>query len=76
MSTRVKASTWELIGADETGAMINIEYRCPLCKYKTGELIFVGPDNLSKINSDFETDQVCGICDEPLTIECHMENKI
>ena len=70
MAKRVTATNWEVIGKDETGAMVNIDYTCPYCHYATGELISIGASNVGKVDSGFETDQVCGICDKDVIIEC------
>lgn len=64
MGIRTVATSWEVISKDETGAMVNIDYTCPNCNYDTGELILVGACNVDKIDDGFETDQVCGICDQ------------
>lgn len=57
MAKRTIASNFEVIVKDETGAMLNIDYTCPYCRYDTGELISIGADNVNKIDSGFETDQ-------------------
>ena len=71
MAKRTIATNWVVVGGkDETGAMVNIDYMCPYCHYDTGELIFIGAGNVDKIDSGFETDQVCGICGKDIIIEC------
>lgn len=70
MAKRTIATNFEVIVKDETGAMVNIDYTCPYCHYNTGELITIGSDNVEKIDSDFETDQVCGVCGKDVIIEC------
>lgn len=70
MAKRTIATKWEVIVKDETGAMVNIDYSCPYCHYNTGELIVIGASDVEKIDSCFETDQVCGICGKDLIIEC------
>ena len=71
MHKRTTATSWEIIVRDETGAMVNIDYVCPHCGYATGELINVGASNVDKLDGSWETDQVCGICNENVTIVCH-----
>lgn len=71
MVKRVTATKWEVVGRDETGAMVNIDYVCPYCGFATGNLISIGASNVDKIDSTWETDQVCEVCDKPLIIECH-----
>lgn len=70
MAKRTIATSWEVIVRDETGAMVNIDYVCPYCGYATGELISIGASNVDKIDGAFETDQVCGICNKKIIIEC------
>jgi len=71
MAKRTIATNWVVVGGkDETGAMVNIDYTCPYCHYDTGELIFIGAGNVDKIDSGFETDQVCGTCGKDVIIEC------
>lgn len=71
MAKRVTATSWEVIARDETGAIVNIDYVCPYCNYSTGDVISIGASNVDKIDSDWETDQVCVICNKPVIIECH-----
>jgi hypothetical protein len=70
MAKRTIATNWEVISRDETGAMVNIDYTCPHCHFDTGEMILIGAGNVDKIDSGFETDQVCSVCDEGIIIEC------
>lgn len=71
MAKRTRATSWELVGGkDETGAMVNIDYKCPYCGYDTGNLIFVGSSNVDKIDEPWETDQVCPVCDKDVIVEC------
>ncbi|GAA0109266.1 hypothetical protein [Clostridium tertium] len=70
MAKRVVASNWTVVIKDETGAFVNIDYNCPYCHLDSGELISIGANNLDKINSSFETDQVCCICGKDVIIEC------
>jgi len=70
MAMRTAATNWVLISKDDTGTFVNIDYKCPNCHFDTGEMIFIGGGNLDKIDSSFETDQVCGICNKDLIIEC------
>jgi len=70
MAKRTIATNWVVVSKDETGAFVNIDYTCPYCHYDTGELILIGADNVDKIDSSFETDQVCGVCGEAVIIEC------
>ena len=48
---------------NETGDMIDVGYIWPYCQYENGDLIFIGPDNVDKIDDGFETDQICSICE-------------
>lgn len=70
MAKRTTATNWVVISKDETGAFVNIDYVCPHCHFATGELILVGAGNVDKIDRGFETDQVCGICDNDVIIVC------
>lgn len=70
MAKRTIATNWVVVSKDETGAFVNIDYTCPYCLYDTGELILIGAGNIDKINSSFETDQVCNICGKDVIIEC------
>lgn len=71
MAKRTVATSWNLIGdKNETGAMIDLNYTCPYCHFETGDIIFIGPANVDKIDGGFETDQVCGICDKDVIVEC------
>lgn len=71
MVRRTTAINWEVIVRDGTGAMVNIDYVCPYCNTATGEFISIGVSDVDKIDSSWETDQVCGICDKNVIIECH-----
>jgi hypothetical protein len=70
MVKRTIATNWVVVSKDETGAMVNIDYVCPYCHYDTGELILIGAGNVAKIDNGFETDQVCGVCEKDVIIEC------
>ena len=70
MAKRVKATNWETITRDETGAMVNINYICPHCHLPTDNFILIGEQNVNKIDSPWETDQVCEICGKDVIIEC------
>lgn len=69
MAKTTRATSVDYINKDETGAMVSFSYDCPHCHSSTGEMIFVGVSGLDAVDSGFETDQVCGICDEQVTIE-------
>lgn len=72
MAKRTRATSWELVvGKDETGAMVSIDYKCPYCGYDAGELIFVGASNVDKLDNSWETDQTCPICYKKVIVECH-----
>lgn len=70
MAKRTRATNWELIGKDETGALVNLDYKCPYCEYDTGDLISIGSTNVDKIDGPWETDQVCPICGKDVIVEC------
>ena len=70
MVKKAIATKFEVIIKDKTGAMVNIDYICPYCHYNTGELITIGPDNVGKIDNSFETDQICGICEKDVIVQC------
>jgi hypothetical protein len=70
MAKRTIATKCEVIARDKTGTLVNINYTCPYCHCNTGELILIGTGNINKIDSDFETDQVCGICNKDVIIQC------
>jgi hypothetical protein len=69
MAKRTTATSVDYFSRDDTGAMVGLNYECPHCHYSTGELIFVGTSGLGALDSGFETDQVCGVCDGEVTIE-------
>lgn len=71
MSRRTTATSWEIIGRDNTGAMVNINYVCPHCGFSTGNLISIGAENVDKLDGSWETDQICEVCDKNVTIECY-----
>lgn len=71
MAKKTTATNWEVIVRDETGAMVNIDYICPHCGYSTGELISIGSGGVDYLDDSWETDQVCTICNKPVTIVCH-----
>jgi hypothetical protein len=66
MAKRAVATKWELVcDADETGALVNLDYKCPYCRYDIFKMIFIGASNVDKIDGGFETDQVCDVCGKP-----------
>ena len=71
MSRRTTATSWEIIGRDNTGAMVNINYVCPHCGFSTGNFISIGAENVDKLDGSWETDQICEVCDKNVTIECY-----
>ena len=71
MAKKTTATNWEVIVRDETGAMVNIDYICPHCGYSTGEFISIGSGGVDYLDGSWETDQVCTICNKPVTIVCH-----
>ena len=71
MAKRVTATKWVIISKDEEGALVNIDYVCPHCGMKTGNFILIGKTNVDKLMGDWETDQICEVCDQPVIIECH-----
>ena len=70
MAMRTIATNWEVFSKDETGALVNINYTCPNCNFATGDMILIGAGNVDKVDRSFETDQVCGICNKEVIIEC------
>lgn len=70
MTKRTIATNWDVIRKDITGAFGNLDYTCPYCHYDNYEMIFIGAKNIDKIATDFETDQVCKICQKDIIIEC------
>ena len=71
MAKTTRATNWDVIGRDATGAMVNIDYVCPYCGYSTGELISIGADKVDALDGSWATDQECGICGKTVTIECY-----
>lgn len=67
---RTTAIKWEIISRQKEGAIVNIDYICPHCGSATGELISVGASDVDRLDGAWETDQVCTICEEEVTIEC------
>jgi len=47
--------------------MVDLNYNCPHCGYATGELVLIGADK--DLDSPWETDQVCGVCDKDVIVE-------
>lgn len=70
MRKRTTATDWEMIVRDETGAMVNVDYICPHCGLVAGNLISIGAADASKLEDDWETDQVCEVCGGEVTVEC------
>ena len=70
MAKRTRATSWEVIVRDETGAMVNLNYICPYCHFDTGNLINIGAENVDKLDGCWETDQVCEVCDKDVIVEC------
>jgi hypothetical protein len=70
MAKRTIATKWVVVSKDETGAFVDIDYTCPYCHFDTGEFILIGSDNFDKIDSSFETDQVCSVCGKAVIIGC------
>ena len=70
MAKKVRATKWEVIIQDETGALINIDYKCPYCGFDTGNFISIGASSVSIINGPWETDQTCPVCDKDVIIQC------
>ena len=65
------ASSWEVISEDNTGSIVHVKFCCPECGFDTSVLIYTTETNLT----DWETDQQCPVCDEPITIVCCLEDK-
>lgn len=70
MAKRTIAKNYDVVGKDATGAFVSLNYNCHYYHYGNYEMIFIGADNLDKIDNDFETDQVCRICGKDVIIEC------
>jgi len=70
MTKRTIATNWDVVSKDTTGAFGSLDYNCPYCHYDNYEMIFIGTKNIDKIANDFETDQVCKICQKDVIIEC------
>jgi transcription elongation factor Elf1 len=56
-----------VVGRDETGSLVDLNFTCPHCGSATGELILIGAGK--DLDHPWETDQVCGICDEAVIVE-------
>lgn len=69
MAKTTIATSVDYISKDATGAMVSFSYDCPHGHFSTGEMIFVGISGLDALDSGFETDQVCGVCDKQVTIQ-------
>jgi len=69
MAKMTRATSVDFISRDATGAMVSFSYDCPHCHFPTGEMIFVGTSGLDAVDSGFETDQVCGVCDKRVTVQ-------
>ena len=70
MAKRTTATNWEIIVKDENGAIINVNYICPHCHLSTGNIVNIGAHNLYKIEGQWETDQVCEICNKDVIVQC------
>ncbi len=68
MALRTTATSVDYLSTGDTGALVSFNYVCPHCHTLTGEFIFVGASGVDTVNSGFETDQMCGICDKEVTI--------
>lgn len=67
MARRTTATSWsEVIGGDDTGSLVDLNYICPHCQCAPGALIFIGGKDL---DPPWETDQVCGVCDRDVIVE-------
>lgn len=71
MAKRTTATSWAMPTGppDDTGALIDLNYTCPHCRYDTGQLILVGAGN--DLDSAWETDQMCPVCEEDVVVEVH-----
>ena len=70
MAKRTRATNWEVVCRDANGAMVNIDYVCPCCDMDTGELVRIGAHDVNKIDSGWEIDLACDICDNAIVVEC------
>lgn len=71
MPKRTTATNWEVIVRDEDGAIVNIDFVCPHCGYAPGALISVGAGSVGCLDGSWETDQICSVCNEEVTVVCH-----
>lgn len=68
MAKRTTATSWsEVVGGDDTGSLIDLNYICPHCQSAPGALIFIGADK--DLDHPWETDQVCGVCDGDVIVD-------
>ena len=71
MVKRTFATKWEdVIPRDATGGFVGLDYTCPYCHYDNAEVIYIDAGNIGKIDTDFETDQVCKICGKDVIVVC------
>jgi hypothetical protein len=70
MAKRTKATDWEIISRDSECAIVKIEYVCPHCKMNSGNIFTVREPNASEMEGPFETDQICEVCNEEVTVRC------
>ena len=70
MAQRTSTTDWSIVEKNEKGAMIDLGYTCPHCNLENGGMIFIGSDNVDKIDDGFETDQTCDFCGENIIVEC------
>ena len=71
MAKTTTATSWEVIGRDATGAMVNIDFVCPYCGTNTGELISVGADKVNALDGPWASERECGYCGKTVTVECY-----
>ncbi len=69
MAKRTEATSWEDLGRDETGTLINADFTCPKCHCDTGKIILIGAENLDYIDSPFEADVECPECGADIIVE-------
>lgn len=70
MAKRATAHYWDASDRDETGAFVDLKYTCPYCDFENDEQIFIGPSNVDKLDSPWETDQTCDWCGKDVIVGC------
>lgn len=68
----VLCTSWQIIGEDEGGSILSVDYICPDCGFPAGLVTFTTQTGLKECEIDLE----CNVCEAPHTILCPSEYRI